>query len=162
MILVTVGMQLGFDRLVRAMDTLAPSLDMPFVAQTGSGHYRPAHMERRERIAPAEFDALVREARVVVSHAGIGTVIAAQRAGTPIVLMPRRAALGEHRNDHQLATVRSLGGRPGILIADDEIGLPSRIEQALAMDSWTAEGSADAGSLVEAVAAFIAIGRLGD
>jgi len=28
-ILVTVGMQLGFDRLVRAMDELAPALQLP-------------------------------------------------------------------------------------------------------------------------------------
>ena len=35
----------------------------------------------------------------------------------PLVLFPRLASLGEHRNDHQLATTAALAGRPGIAIA---------------------------------------------
>ena len=160
MILVTVGMQLGFDRLVRAMDTLAPTLNMPVIAQTGKGGYRPQRMEARERITPDEFEALVSEARLIVSHAGIGTVLTAQRFSTPTVLMPRRADKGEHRNDHQLATVKSLRGRPGILVANDETQLPERIEQGLALGNWAAQRSGSAQQLHRAVANFIEIGRL--
>lgn len=35
MIFVTVGMQLAFERLIAAMDALAPTLGMPVIAQTG-------------------------------------------------------------------------------------------------------------------------------
>ena len=31
--------------------------------------------------------------------------------------MPRRASLGEHRNDHQLATARQLEARAGLAVA---------------------------------------------
>ena len=44
MILVTVGMQLGFDRLVQAMDKLTPALSEPVVAQIGKSTFRPQHM----------------------------------------------------------------------------------------------------------------------
>ena len=86
-------MQLGFDRLIEGMDSIAPELGLPVIAQTGNGTYRPRHMEARPRIAPAEFEALVQQCRLIVSHAGIGTVLTAARFAKPIILVPRRAAL---------------------------------------------------------------------
>ncbi len=43
-------------------------------------------------------------ATAIVAHAGMGTILTALEMGKPLLVMPRRAALGEHRNDHQLAT----------------------------------------------------------
>lgn len=155
MILVTVGMQLGFNRLIEAMDELAPELEMPVIAQTGKGTYRPSSMEARVKIAPAEFEALVKQSRLIVSHAGIGTVLTAARCRKPILLMPRRADLGEHRNDHQLATARKLAGRSGIIVAGDETELASGISQGLALGDWSAVPSPTVRQLHTALAAFI-------
>lgn len=160
MILVTVGMQLGFDRLIAAMDRLAPSLDMPVIAQTGKGTYRPQNMEERERISPGEFEQLVRQSRLIVSHAGIGTVLTAQRFTKPIVLFPRRLEHGEHRNDHQVATVRNLEGRSSVLIALDEDDLARKIEEGLAMGNATATLSPTAEQLRRSIASFIETGKL--
>ncbi|MGO7205561.1 glucuronosyltransferase, partial [Rhizobium ruizarguesonis] len=41
MILVTVGTQLPFDRLVKAVDTFATELSKPVLAQIGRGSYTP-------------------------------------------------------------------------------------------------------------------------
>ncbi len=155
MILVTVGMQLGFDRLIAAMDSLAPGLGMPVIAQTGKGTYQPQHMDTRPRIAPAEFEALMGEASLIVSHAGIGTVLTAARCRKPIVLVPRRADKGEHRNDHQMATVRNLAGRTGILIAMEESELGARIAEGLALQSVTAVRSATSERMHQSLARFI-------
>ena len=155
MILVTVGMQLGFDRLIAAMDALAPSLGMPVIAQTGKGTFQPQHMDARAKIAPAEFEALVQQSRLIVSHAGIGTVLTAARFARPIILVPRRADRGEHRNDHQLATVANLAGRPGILVAMDETALAENIAEGLALPNWSAAQSPTARQLHGALAAFI-------
>lgn len=160
MILVTVGMQLGFDRLIKAMDAIAPDLGQPVIAQVGKGTYRPANMEARDNIGPAEFEALVEQSSLIVSHAGIGTVLTAARFGKPILLVPRRAGLGEHRNDHQLATVRQLAGRPGIVVAEDEAALPAAIATGLSLDSGAAIQSPSARQLHEAVARFITTGKL--
>ena len=160
MILVTVGMQLGFNRLIAAMDRLAPSLDMPVIAQTGKGTYRPQNMEERERISPGEFEQLVRQSRLIVSHAGIGTVLTAQRFTKPIVLFPRRLEHGEHRNDHQVATVRNLEGRSSVLIALDEDDLARKIEEGLAMGNATATLSPTAEQLRRSIASFIETGKL--
>jgi len=154
-IIVTVGMQLGFDRLIKAMDVLAPSLGMPVIAQTGMGSYQPQHMEAHAKIAPDAFEALVARAHLIVAHAEIGTVLTAARCAKPILLVPRRAALGEHRNDHQLATVAKLAGRPGILVAADERELPERIAEGLALQNWSQVQSPTARQLHSALAAFI-------
>ena len=160
MILVTVGMQLGFDRLIEAMDTIAPSLGMEVIAQTGRGTYKPKHMEAQISITPAEFEGLVERSRLIVSHAGIGTVLTAQRFKKPIILFPRRFDHGEHRNDHQVATAQHLDGRAGLLIALDEEQLQARIEEGLALSAAQTQGSATVQTLHAAVAKFIEGGKL--
>ena len=160
MIIVTVGMQLGFDRLVEAMDDLAPSLGVEVIAQIGRGEYVPQNMETRISIAPAEFENMVERCQLIVSHAGIGTVLTAQRFQKPIVLMPRRFDHGEHRNDHQVATVHHLQGRSGVLIANDETALEEKIAEGLALSSAEAQLSPTARKLREAIAGFIEEGHL--
>ena len=82
-------------------------------------------------MTPQAFDAAMEAARTVVAHAGIGTVLAARAMAKPLVLMPRRAALGEHRSDHQMATAAALDGTPGIYIAWTEADLPDLLSQDL-------------------------------
>jgi UDP-N-acetylglucosamine transferase subunit ALG13 len=160
MILITVGMQLGFDRLIMAMDEIAPGLGKAVVAQVGKGSYRPKNMEVQARLDPLSFQALAQEADLLVGHAGIGTIITAARASKPLVLFPRLANLQEHRNDHQLATVRNLEGRKGVFVAYQEAELSLRIEEALAEPDGFSAGSPPMRGLHEAVASFIATGTL--
>lgn len=120
MIFATVGTQLPFPRLVSALDLLRPRLGRRIVAQIGSNPDVPKNLECYEFIQPYQFEVFFQAAEIIVAHAGIGTVLAAQKYRKPIILMPRRAALGEHRNDHQVATVRQLHGYPGIYVASDQ------------------------------------------
>ncbi len=117
MILLTIGTQLPFDRLVEALDTIAAEIDEPVFGQIGRSSYRPSHFEWAEALDPGAFEQKFRAARLIVAHAGIGTVLSAQRNAKPIILFPRQVKYGEHRNDHQLATCAQLEGRPGIVIA---------------------------------------------
>ncbi|RVU34118.1 glucuronosyltransferase [Hwanghaeella grinnelliae] len=117
MIFVTVGTQLAFPRLMEAFDTLAPGLGEDVVAQVGPDTGNYPNLKAQPNVAPDEFERLFTEARLVVGHAGVGTILSAKRFGTPLVLMPRRHALGEHRNDHQLATAKAVEKLPGVYIA---------------------------------------------
>jgi UDP-N-acetylglucosamine transferase subunit ALG13 len=76
----------------------------------------------------------MKEAELVVAHAGMGSIITALRYQRPLLIMPRRAALGEHRNDHQVATAKWLIDRPGIEVAWDESELPACLN---ARHEWT-------------------------
>jgi UDP-N-acetylglucosamine transferase subunit ALG13 len=101
------------------MDDVAPELRQPVVAQIGAGRYIPRHLDWKRTFTAGAFDALIPSVTTIVSHAGIGTILAAQRFGKPVIILPRRAKLGEHRNDHQVSTVTALRGRKGIYIAQN-------------------------------------------
>ena len=58
----------------------------------------------------------------------MGTIISALTAGKPLMIMPRRAHLDEHRNDHQWATVQHFGTRPGIQAVFEAHEFPARLE----------------------------------
>jgi UDP-N-acetylglucosamine transferase subunit ALG13 len=131
MIFVTVGTQLAFDRMLRVVDEWAGSAaSAPDVfAQIGPSNIVPQHIEFERFIPPGQFQDCVREASVVVAHAGVGSIVTALRYGKPIVIVPRRASLGEQRNEHQLATAARFEGRPGICVAYDETELPRILDR---------------------------------
>lgn len=132
MILVTVGSMLPFDRLIRAMDEWAGAHpDEKVFAQIGGGDYLPVHMAYERMVPPSRYLELVAEARLIVAHAGTGTVFSAAEAGKPLVMLARHAAAREHTTDHQIDTARWLKGRPGIFIADTEAELGACIAAAL-------------------------------
>lgn len=133
MIFLTAGTQLPFDRLVRAVDDWAGAMHAEVFAQTGSGEYRPRHCAFADYLSPARADELFRKADLIVSHAGMGSILTALKHRKRILILPRRASLGEHRNDHQLATARWLGKRPGVFVAEeaDDIGRMLGAREAL-------------------------------
>lgn len=135
MILLTVGTQLPFNRLVAALDELAISQALEVYGQIGVTDYKPKNFPSVESIAAQDFDSMFRSAHLIVAHAGIGTVLTAQKYKKPIVLFPRQAKFGEHRNDHQAATCRQLEGRPGIYIAWDEPTLAELISRRAELES---------------------------
>ena len=106
MIFVTVGAQIPFDRLVRTVDAwCGRSSRRDVFAQVGPSGYRPAHMEWAEFLSPDDFRRHVQEAEILVSHAGMGSILTALQYRKPIVVLPRRAELRETRSNHQISTV---------------------------------------------------------
>lgn len=123
MIFVTTGTQLPFPRLIAEMDALAPQLDERIVAQVGPDKTPRANIETHATLVPERFTELFSKARVVVAHAGIGSVLSAKRFGRPLIVVPRRLEQGEHRNDHQMATAAEVEAIPGIYVVWDPADL---------------------------------------
>lgn len=146
MIYVTVGNHdQPFYRLLEKMDRLAETLGEEVVMQTGVSRYQPHHAKAEPFFPYGKADEMIRAATAVVAHAGIGTVIACRAHGTPLVICPRRAANGEHFNDHQLEIARELikNPRPGIAVALDESELMEKLSALLHAEK-PAAGEADA------------------
>ncbi|MDX2116370.1 MAG: glycosyltransferase [Planctomycetota bacterium] len=162
MIFVTVGAQMSFDRMVRAVDDWAGARGRRDVfAQIGPTSYRPRHIEWTEFIEPEEFRRRVQEASVLVAHAGMGSILTALEAGKPILVMPRRGDLRETRNDHQIATARRFLDLGKVAVAFDEAELPAKLDQ---VEMQTAAGKISpfaSDRLLEAVRAFIRGGPAG-
>lgn len=130
MIFVTVGAQMPFDRLIRAVDDwVGRTRRADVFAQIGSTGWCPTHMRWVEFLRPEEFRQRVKSAQAVVSHAGMGTILTALQYGTPLLVMPRQAELSETRNDHQLATVRRFFELERIAVALDEVELAAKLDE---------------------------------
>ena len=130
MIFITVGYQMAFDRLIDAVDRWAadhPESEM--FAQIGPSELRPKNIPFTAFMEPVEFTRRVEECSVLVAHAGMGSILTALQYGKPILVMPRHAAKGETRNDHQIATSQRLGERPGIEVAMNESEIADKLDR---------------------------------
>lgn len=157
MIFVTVGAQMPFDRLVQTVDAWAGQQRRQDVfAQIGPTPWRPSHIDFAPFIDPPDFHRRVREAQVVVAHAGMGSILTALELGKPILVMPRRGELKETRNDHQVATARRFLAQGRIAVAFDERELLEKLDQLPALHASRPIASTASPMLLSALRSFIA------
>ncbi len=135
MIFATVGTQLPFDRLLISLNEWAKRHSgYPIFAQTGPSTLVFDHLEAARNLGQADFQERVTSARLIVAHAGIGTILSAAELAKPIIVMPRRKVLGEHRSNHQIDTAEKLKHLGNVTIAQDEAALWRAINHAIAQD----------------------------
>ena len=123
MIYVTIGtMYMPFTRLLSAVDEIARDSGEEIVVQTGMDRDIPKHCTCFDFKSRDEILEIQSRARLVICHAGIGSVIDALKAGKPLVVAPRLARYREHTNDHQMdlaaAVERRRWGRMALDMAD--------------------------------------------
>jgi UDP-N-acetylglucosamine transferase subunit ALG13 len=139
MIFVTVGSDTPFDRLVKAVDRWAFGNGRRDVyAQIGKNSWKPQFVAYTEMLGPSDFKRHVMAAKVIVAHAGMGTILSALQFQKPLLVMPRRGPKGETRNDHQYDTALKLSGIDGIDVALDECELIQKLET---IDDYQTVGS---------------------
>ena len=154
MIFVITGTQLPFDRLIRMLDELAPQLDEEIVAQVNGSGYLPHNINTIDILPPDEFDRLFNQARLIVAHAGMGTILSALTMHKPLIVFPRIAALGEHRNEHQLATAEKMKEAGYCYVAKDKEELQSLLQNR-DLRPLCSIGNYASESLVESITDFI-------
>ena len=100
----------GFRRLVDRLLTIIPA-DADVLWQTGSTDLSGLSIAARPVLPFAELEEAIRNADVVVGHAGCGTALLALKAGKYPVLVPRQPEFDELVDDHQAEFVSLLSGR---------------------------------------------------
>jgi UDP-N-acetylglucosamine transferase subunit ALG13 len=129
-----VGTQEPFDRLVKAVDDWAAGHAVPVFGQLGRlepGSYRPRNFPFEPFISADEFQKRAETCTLMVAHAGMGSIISALTMAKPLLMMARRASLGEHRNEQQLPTAARVAGRVGWHGAEDEAEVGPLIDRLL-------------------------------
>jgi UDP-N-acetylglucosamine transferase subunit ALG13 len=111
-----------FDRLLRAVSRL--ELDEELVLQLGPSSIRPAGARCFVSARFSEFSELITQARVVVTHGGVGSVLVALSSGKRPLVVPRLARYGEAVDDHQLDFARKLdaAGLVTLVAEPDSLG----------------------------------------
>ncbi|WP_177257288.1 glycosyltransferase [Nitrosovibrio sp. Nv17] len=120
-IFLTVGSMLPFDRLVAAVDKWAEGQQkIEVFGQIGRTTSYPKNINFSTMISPSEYRSHIINSDLIISHVGMGTVIAAIEHNKPLILLPRRSELHEVTSNHQLETAQWLKNKPGIYIIDSE------------------------------------------
>ena len=92
-------------------------------------------------VAYLGYDAMedtMRRASAIVTHGGPGSIMLASWLGKKPIVIPRRAALGEHVDNHQVVFTERLAEAGTILLADSEARLHELLSAAVAGDTATA------------------------
>ncbi len=126
-VVVTVGMikPYGFERLIERVQAILPE-GAEVVWQTGSTDVSRYPIVANAALPAHEMDQAMREADLVIAHAGIGSALAAIGAGHAPILVPRRAHHDEHVDDHQQLI--------GAELADRGLALAREVEELTGAD----------------------------
>ncbi|OYU92194.1 MAG: glucuronosyltransferase [Bradyrhizobiaceae bacterium PARB1] len=161
MIFATVGTQGQFDRLIRTIDGWAGVNGRTDVfAQTGPSDYCAEHIRTEQFIDATEFRERVEAASLVIAHAGMGSIITALELGKRIIVMPRQASLGEHRNDHQLATAKRFAEQGAVAVAFTEQELVDKLDRLQGMQETGCLAARASPHLISTIRCFIGTGRV--
>lgn len=132
-----------FERLFRAVVAEIPSLPKPIVVQRGHSDFTHADCEVYDFLAMDRFEELIASSKVLVMHAGAGSVIQALQAGKMPVVMPRRESYGEHVDDHQMEFAEALETAGKVVVARGAEDLKCAIRHALNWQRSIARSTGD-------------------
>ena len=153
MIFATIGTQAPFDRFVKMLDEVCEGMNEEVVCQTIGCTYEAKSIRIIGFVAPDEFNKIFSEARLIIAHAGMGTILSALKQQKPIIVVPRLASLGEHRNDHQMATAMRMHELGYVNVAYDKAQLAELLAKDLKPMKIIGESASE--SLVKSISEFI-------
>ena len=102
------------------------------VFQTGIGGSMPAGSTAFETLPFEDVMSYLREADIVVCHAGTGSVITALREGCRTIVVPRVFEKGEHYDNHQQEITNAFAARGLVIPANSPEELASALKCARA------------------------------
>jgi len=123
MILVTLGTQdKKFTRLLEAIQKQIDhqNINDRVVVQAGcSSDFKSDDMEIFDLIPLDEFNKLIEECDLLITHGGVGSIIAGLKNNKTVIAAPRLKKYGEHTNDHQLQIIENFSNDGYILALND-------------------------------------------
>jgi len=156
MIFVTVGQELPFDRLIKAVDEWSGKHSRGDVfAQIGQTKRRPINIKWVDFLEPVDYRKRIEEASLIVSHAGVGTITYALKKGKPIIILPRLAELGEHYTSHQKPTAEYFKDKYGIVVVDNKGELINKLDSPDSIKSRKPINFAASEELLKTIKDFI-------
>ncbi len=119
MIFVTVSLDIHpFERLIKKADEIAAKIEEEVIIQ-GCIDYETNNAKYIKHTTREKMLKLIEEARLVISHAGAGTIIQVFEHHKPLIVVPRMKQFGEHYNDHQIEIANQIKDRKGIKVVYD-------------------------------------------
>lgn len=126
MIFVTLGTQdKKFKRLLEAVEGL--EINEEIIVQAGSTDFKSDKMEIHKFLTSKEFERYMKKARIVITHAGVGTIISGLSMNKKMIVAPRKQEYKEHVNNHQEQILETFS-REGYIIPLNDF---SKLKEAI-------------------------------
>jgi UDP-N-acetylglucosamine transferase subunit ALG13 len=156
MIVATTGTnEQPFDRLVTSVAPLGAVEEL--LVQYGSSRVPHGQGTWVDFLPFADLEEAMRRARVVISHAGVGSIMLARRCGKVPIVMPRRLAAGEAVDDHQHRLAIRLAKLGIVTLAETEQQLAELVLAGPSPSAGAAGGGLEPGTLVAELSAFFSL-----
>ena len=133
MIFVTLGTQkFQMNRLIKAVDELAASgrVNDDFFIQTGVSTYKPKNCDYVDFMDSAQYEKYISNCNVLITHAGVGTILTGIKASKPVIVVPRLARFDEHVDDHQTQIALAFSEKKCVLCCENLDELADYIEKS--------------------------------
>ena len=133
MIFVTLGTQdKPFTRLIKAVEKQVElgNITDEVIVQSGCTDYKSDKLKIINYMKIDEFNSYLKQADVIITHAGVGTIIQALENNKKIIAAARKEEFGEHVSNHQQQLLDSFADAGYILPLNDFDKLDEVIELA--------------------------------
>lgn len=115
MIFVTLGTQNErFDRLLWEVDNINTN-EKIIVQSKKSYPFSNPHIQQVHLLTRKQFQQTVAKSDLIITHAGVGSILSAVKLGKKIIACPRLSKYKEHVNNHQLEITRYFTNKNYIL-----------------------------------------------
>lgn len=130
MIFVTVGTQdKQFQRLLNAVERL--DIEEEIIIQKGSTKFqsKKKNIKVYKYLSNSRYEKIMSEARIIITHAGVGTIIDGLKLHKKMIVAARLQKYKEHVNDHQLQLLETFSEAGYIIPLNDFNNLQKLIEK---------------------------------
>lgn len=136
MIFLTVGTsQFPFERVIRFIDEAVHDhqIERNIFAQVGSSLYKPRTFPYKEFLDFNDMAENTRKSDIIVTHAGVGSIMLAFLFGKIPVVIPRRHDLKEVLDNHQFEFAKKMEEMGKVIVAYEESALIDKINNYKAL-----------------------------
>lgn len=129
MILVTLGTQK--EQFTRLLDYIEKSkIKDKIIVQAGHTKYKSKKMEIFDFIPYEEMDEYIKEADMIITHSGTGSVLTPLKKGKTVIVCARLSKYEEHVDDHQVELLEVFKEEGYVLELSEENNLDEVYEKA--------------------------------
>jgi UDP-N-acetylglucosamine transferase subunit ALG13 len=98
----------SFHRLLEKIDELIEKevIQEEVIVQAGYTKYESKNMEIFDMIPRNELENYQKEASLIITHGGVGSIVSSLKQGKKVIAVPRKHEYGEHVNNHQQEIIK--------------------------------------------------------
>ena len=133
MIFVTLGTQdKEFPRLIEEIDRLIENktIKEEVIVQAGCTKYESKNLKILDLISHDEFEKLVSECSLLITHGGVGSILTGIKRGKIVIAVPRLKKYKEHESDHQIQIINEFNKKGYIIGLKGVKDLESALKKA--------------------------------